>query len=97
VDVSGYCASSSGKSVASFASKAERRLCCLLWLEGERFELVVPWVRPRLMFVRRCLHPVPGDRCLLRLKSKPWCDGVLPDLCLQKGQRLGACPTVFLL
>jgi hypothetical protein len=40
--VSGCCASSSGTSVASFASKAEGRLYCLLWLEGEWFELVVP-------------------------------------------------------
>jgi hypothetical protein len=45
----------------------------------------IPRVHPRSMFVRRCLHLVPGDGCLLRLKSKPWCDGVLPDLCLQKG------------
>jgi hypothetical protein len=65
--VSGCCASSSGKSVASFASKAEGRLCCLLWLEGERFELVVPSMPAHrwqaLIQGQGCLRCVP-DRCL---------------------------------
>ncbi|CAN6332855.1 unnamed protein product [Urochloa humidicola] len=44
-----------------------------------------PWsaelgVCPRPMVPLRLLHPVPGVGCLLRLLSKPCCDGALPDL-----------------